>query len=163
MKKYLLVLLWATWLLSISCKKKDCCVFPPVKDFILADKDGTEWNADPSKSNILGDTTTITGSLTTGNLEEVLEMKLIISDVGFYPLKNNHGGYVVKKNGTIIKKYALSPTHLNTVSIIFINGKDQIVQGFFDVKFIKTYDSQPGAKTDSVSFLDGKFKVALHN
>jgi hypothetical protein len=163
MKKCLLVFLTALPFFFSACAKKDCCVIQEIKDFIIADKNGIKWSITPVNSNITGDTTTIAGNQTTGDLEESIGIKLSIGGVGYYPLKNHQGYYIIKKSGTITQKYALSPTHLNSVTIISINQADQIIQGFFDLKFIKTYDSQPGAKADSVSFLDGKFKVALHN
>ncbi|QEC76145.1 hypothetical protein [Mucilaginibacter ginsenosidivorax] len=163
MKKCLLSFFCAALLLLSSCAKKSCCVVPVTPDFIIADKNGVKWEIQPAASNILGDTTTIAGTQTQGGEEETFSIKLSIGGVGYYPLKNHQGYYLLKKNGAITKKYALSPTHLNSVSVISVNQADMIIQGFFDLKFIKTYDSQPGAGADSVSFLDGKFKVTLHN
>jgi hypothetical protein len=163
MKKYLLAFLTVLPFLFVSCAKKECCVIQEINDFIIADKNGVKWAIEPANSNITGDTTTIAGNQTTGDEEEAIGFKLSIGGIGYYPLKNHQGYYVIKKAGVITKKYTLSPTHLNSVTIISINTSNNIIQGFFDLKFNKIYDNSPGAQADSIGFLNGKFKVRLQN
>lgn len=164
MKKFLLVLCLVIAFFFFSCaKKKECCNFPPVPNFILAQKNGVEWQGDPSNSTIKLDTVIVTGNNTTTDQQEILGFKLRIDAPGYYTLKNNEGYYHIIKNNASIATYKLSPTHSNTVVIIALNATDKILHGYFDLKFVKTFDNPTGSQPDSISFFSGKFKVALHN
>jgi hypothetical protein len=163
MRKYLLILCSVITLFFTACAKKECCNFPPVDNFILAQKDGVEWKGDPSDSAQERDTTVVTGNNTMATQQEILGFKLRIDVPGYYTLKNNEGYYYITKNNTTIASYKLSPTHSNTVVIIALNATDKILHGYFDLKFVKTFDNPMGSQPDSISFLSGKFKVALHN
>ena len=159
MKKHLLVLFSVFVLLFSSCTKKICCTLQPIKDFIIAEKDGAQWSVNPLNSNLLGDTATIAGS----QPNEAITIKIALGGTGYYPLKSTEAYYIIKKDDVIIKKYTISPTYYNAVNVISYNQKDKILQGLFNIKFIKTFDITPGAPQDSISFLNGKFKVGLHN
>jgi hypothetical protein len=163
MKKILLILCSVILLFFTACAKKECCDFPPVANFILAQKDGIEWQGDPSDSAQERDTTIVTGNKASTNQQEILGFKLRIDVPGYYTLKNNEGYYYITKNNTTIASYKLSPTHSNTVVIVALNATDKILHGYFDLKFVKTFDNPTGSQPDSISFLSGKFKVALHN
>jgi hypothetical protein len=162
-KKHLLYLLFVTLLLFASCAKKECCDFPPIPNFILAQKNGVEWAGDPSDSAIERDTTIVTGNNTTAGQQEIIGFKLRVDDPGYYTLKNNEGYYYIIRDNATIARYKLSPTHSNTVVVVAFNATDKILQGYFDLKFVKTFDIPAGTQPDSISFLSGKFKVALHN
>jgi len=164
MKKFLLVLYLAIPLFVASCaKKKECCDFPPVPNFVLAQKNGVEWKGDPSDSVQERDTTLVTGNNTIASQQEILGFKLRVDIPGYYTLKNNEGYYYIVKDNVTVARYKLSPTHSNTVVVVGLNAADKILQGYFDLKFVKSFDIPIGSQPDSISFLSGKFKVALHN
>lgn len=163
MKRSLLLLLSATVLIFAGCAKKECCVFPPAPNFILAQKNSVEWKGDPSDSVIQGDTILVTGNYNNAGQEEVLGFKLVYDGLGYYTLKNNEGHYHVTKGGTRVSTYALSPRHPNTVTVFAYNESEKILQGYFELKFVKIYNAPAQTQPDSISFLSGKFKVALHN
>lgn len=151
----------AVALLFSACKKKDCCNFPVTRDFILAQKNNAQWEADPSGSNILGDTITVSAKSTAGGEEEQVGFKIVFDGVGYYTLKANENFYSITKTGALSGKYTPDPTHLSSVTIISYNQADKILQGFFELRFLKVSDNPPGTHPDKVSFSDGKFKVKL--
>lgn len=149
----------AVMLLFSACKKKDCCNFPVAPDFMLAQKNDTQWEADPSGSNSLGDTITVSGKTNTGSEEEQVGFKIVFDGVGYYTLKANENFYRITKNGTLLVEYKPDPTHLSSATIISYNRADKILQGFFELKFLKVNDNPSGTLPDKVSFSKGKFKV----
>jgi len=151
----------AVTLLFSACKKKDCCNFPVAPDFILAQKNNAKWEADPSGSNILGDTITISGKTNTGTEEEQMSFKIVFDGVGYYTLKANEKFYRVTKNGALLVEYKPDPTHLSSVTIISYNQTDKILQGLFELRFLKVNDNPPGSYPDKVFFSEGKFKATL--
>lgn len=151
----------AAMLLFSACKKKDCCNFPVAPDFMLAQKNGITWEADPSGSNISGDTIIISGKTNTGSEEEQVGFKIVFDGVGYYTLKTNEKFYRITKNGTLLVEYKPDPTHLSSVTIISYNQADKILQGFFELRFLKVNDTPPGGHPDKVFFGEGKFKATL--
>jgi hypothetical protein len=163
MKKNLPYLLFVTLFLFASCAKKKCCDFPVTPNFIIAQKNGVEWMGNPSNSAIQQDTLIVTGNKTNAGQEETFGFKIREDGLGYYTLKSNEGYYYVTKGGATVSSYKLSPTHNNTVIIVSFNKTGKILQGHFDLKFVKTFDNPAGTQPDSIGFLNGKFKVALHN
>lgn len=163
MKRSLLLLLSATVLTFTSCAKKKCCDFPVTPNFILAQKNGVEWRANTLNSTIRGDTIIVSGSYNNSGQEETLVFKLVFDGLGYYSLKNNEGYYHIVKGGARAGTYGFNPTHSNTITVFAFNESEKIMQGFFELKFVKIHDDPPGTQQDEVSFLSGKFKVALHN
>jgi hypothetical protein len=151
----------AAALLFSACKKKDCCNFPVTPDFILAQKNNIKWEADPSGSNIQGDTITVAASSNIAGQEEEVGFKIVFDGIGYYTLKANENYYRITKSGTLSGKYTPDPTHLSSVTIISYNQADKILQGFFELRFLKMSDNPPGSHPDKVSFSEGKFKVKL--
>lgn len=151
----------AVALLFSACKKKDCCNFPVAPDFILAQKNNTKWEADPAGSNILGDTITVSAKSNIAGEEEQVGFKIVFDGVGYYTLKANENYYLITKSGTHSGHYVADPTHLSSVTIISYNQTDKILQGFFELKFLKVSDSSPGSHPDKIFFSEGKFKVTL--
>lgn len=163
MKKNLLFLLLATPLLFASCAKKKCCDFPVTKDFIVVQKAGTQALFNPLSLTIVQDTFIVSGRNNVAGQEETFGFRIRLDGLGYYTLKSNEGYYHVTKDNEKVGTYKLSSTHSNTVTIVSYNGKDKILQGLFDFKYVKIYDNPAGSQPDSISFLDGKFKVSLHN
>ncbi len=151
----------AVALLFSACKKKDCCNFPVAPDFILAKKNNTLWEADPTGSNILGDTITVSAKSSISGEEEEVGFKFVFDGVGYYTLKANENYYQIKKSGTLTGKYVPDPTHLSSITIISYNQTSKILQGFFELRFLKVSDNPPGSHPDKVSFGEGKFKATL--
>ncbi|MFC0518759.1 hypothetical protein ACFFGT_31390 [Mucilaginibacter angelicae] len=151
----------AVALLFSACKKKECCNFQVTPDFILAQKNNLHWEADPSGSNILGDTITISAKSDIADEEEQVGFKIVFDGVGFYTLKANENYYRIMKTSTLSGEYTPDPTHLSSVTIISYNQTDKILQGLFELKFLKVSDRLPGSHPDKVSFSEGKFKVKL--
>lgn len=151
----------AVVLLFSACKKKDCCNFPVTPDFMLAQKNNTQWEADPSASNIKGDTIFVSGKSNIGAEEEQVGFKIVFNDVGYYTLKANEIYYRVTKNNTPASQYSPDPTHLSSVTIISYNQADKILQGFFELRFLKVGNSPANSHPDEVLFSEGKFKVKL--
>ncbi|HEX8021417.1 hypothetical protein [Mucilaginibacter sp.] len=151
----------AVMLLFSACKKKDCCNFPVAPDFMLAQKNDIKWEADPSGSNLLGDTITISGKTNTGSEEEQVGFKIVFDGLGYYTLKTNEKFYRITKNGASLAEYQPDPTHLSSVTIISYNQTDKILQGLFELRFLKVNDNSPGSHPNKVFFGEGKFKVTL--
>jgi hypothetical protein len=151
----------AVALLSSACKKKDCCNFPVAPDFILAQKNNIKWEADPSGSNILGDTITVAAKSSITGEEEQIGFKIVFDGIGYYTLKANENYYHITKTGALSGGYTPDPTHLSSVTIISYNQADKILQGFFELRFLKVSDIPPGSHPDKISFSEGKFKVKL--
>jgi predicted small lipoprotein YifL len=85
MKKYILPFVMLTTLLT-ACGKKNCCVLPQTT-YMVADKNNTQWSADPSASNIRQDTIALFGSNFSTQLEETLTLQFKASATGIYSLK----------------------------------------------------------------------------
>jgi hypothetical protein len=151
----------AVMLLFSACKKKDCCNFPVAPDFMLAQKNDIKWEADPSGSSLSGDTITISGKTNTGGEEEQVGFKIVFDGVGYYTLKANEKFYRITKNGTLLFEYKPDPTHLSSVTIISYNQADKILQGFFELRFLKINANPSENHPDKVFFGGGKFKVKL--
>src|ERR1700754_3561090 len=106
MKKFLLIVCSVIPLFFASCaKKKECCVFPPIPNFILAQKNGVEWKGDPADSAQERDTTIVTGNYATADQQEILGFKLRVDIPGYYTLKNNEGYYFITKDNTTVARY----------------------------------------------------------
>ncbi|SEO21666.1 hypothetical protein SAMN05192574_106119 [Mucilaginibacter gossypiicola] len=151
----------AVTLLFSACKKKECCNIQVAPDFIIAQKNNIKWEADPSGSNILGDTITVSAKSNIAGEEEQVGFKIVFDGVGYYTLKANENYYRITKNNILTGKYAPDPTHLSSATIISYNQTDKILQGFFELRFLKASDSPVGSHPDKVSFSEGKFKVKL--
>lgn len=161
MKYHWFMLAVAVALLFSACKKKDCCNFPVAPDFILAQKNNAKWEADPSGSNILGDTITVLAKSNTMNETEELGCKFVFDGIGYYTLKANENYYLITKSGTLSGHYIADPTHLSSITIISYNQTNKILQGFFELRFLKVSDSPSANHPDKISFSEGKFKVTL--
>lgn len=161
MKYPCLILAIAVALLFSACKKKDCCNFPVIPDFMLAQKNSIKWEANPSGSNIIGDTITISAKSTIEGEEEQVGFKIVFDGVGYYTLKANENYYRITKNGSLLAGYKPDPTHLSSVTIISYNQADKILQGLFELRFLKVTDSQTESHPDKVTFSEGKFKAKL--
>lgn len=163
MKKRLLALLSITLLLIASCAKKKCCDFPTIADFIITQKNGAEWKFDPLSLATAQDTAIISGTNNVADMMETFGFKLKLNGLGYYELKSDEGFYRITKGNEIVARYKLSTTHNNTVIVVALNEKDKIIQGLFNVRFVKIFDKPVGSQPDSIRFLEGKFKVSLHN
>jgi len=148
-------------LLFSACKKKDCCIIPVTPDFMLAQKNNTPWEADPTGSNISGDTITVSAKSNVSGEEEEVGFKFVFDGVGFYTLKANENYYLIKKSGALTGKYVPDPAHLSSITIISYNKTNKILQGFFELRFLKINDNLPGSHPDKISFSEGKFKVTF--
>jgi hypothetical protein len=163
MKKRLLALLSITLLLIASCAKKKCCDFPTIADFIITQKNGAEWKFDPLSLATAQDTAIISGTNNVADMMEIFGFKLKLNGLGYYELKSDEGFYNITKGSETVARYKLSTTHNNTVIVVALNEKDKIIQGLFNVRFVKIFDKPVGSQPDSIRFLEGKFKVSLHN
>lgn len=163
MKKRLLALLSITLLLIASCAKKKCCDFPTIANFIITQKNGAEWKFDPLSLATAQDTAIISGTNNVADMMETFGFKLKLNGLGYYELKSDEGFYHITKGNEIVARYKLSTTHNNTVIVVALNEKDKIIQGLFNVRFVKIFDKPVGSQPDSIRFLEGKFKVSLHN
>ncbi|QEM13965.1 DUF6252 family protein [Mucilaginibacter rubeus] len=161
MKNHWFMLAMAVALLVSACKKKDCCVIPVTPDFMLAQKNNMAWEAVPAGSNTLGDTITVSAKSNTSGEEEEVGFKFVFDGVGYYTLKANENYYQIKKSGTLTAKYVADPTHLSSITIISYNQTNKILQGFFELRFLKVSDITPESHQDKVSFSEGKFKVTF--
>ena len=147
-------------LLFSACKKKDCCSFPATPDFILAQKNSVQWEASPS-GNILGDTISVSGKTRINGEDEELTFKIVFDGIGYYALKANQNYYQIFKAGTAVALYKPDPTHVGSVTVISYNQTDKILQGFFDLRFLKISDKPSENHPDKILLREGKFKVSL--
>lgn len=163
MKKSLLLLFSITLLLIASCAKKKCCDFPTIPDFIIVQKNDAPWKFDPLSLATAQDTAIISGTNNIADLQETFGFKLKLNGLGYYELKSNEGFYHITKGNETVALYKLSTTHSNTVIVVALNEKDKIIQGLFNIRYVKIFDKPVGSQPDSIRFLEGKFKVSLHN
>ncbi|AYL98740.1 hypothetical protein [Mucilaginibacter celer] len=149
-------------LFFVTCKKKECCDIPVAPDFMLAQKNGVKWEADPSGSNLLGDTITISAKSNTGGEEETMNFKIVFDGLGYYSLRANENYYGISKAGAPSAVYKPDPTHVNNVTIIAYNQSGRILQGFFDLRFVKISDNANNLHPDKIIMSEGKFKATLN-
>jgi len=158
MKKLILPLAILITLLT-ACGKKNCCILPQTT-YMVADKNNTQWSADPSSSNLRNDTIALFGSNFSTQLEETLTLQFKASATGVYSLKGNQALYYNTVGRDVItSEYGLDDTYANTVNITAYDKAGKVVTGTFNLKFKHTY---PVDKPASLQFLNGKFKAALH-
>ena len=150
-------------LLLSACKKKDCCTFPVTPDFILAQKNGAQWQVNPLGSNILGDTITVSGKSSVNGEDELVGFKIVFDGIGYYTLKSAENYYRILEAGLPVAVYKPDPAHVGSVTIISYNQNDNILQGFFDLRFLKISDKPGKTHPDKIFLSEGKFKVKLNN
>jgi hypothetical protein len=154
--KYIWFVLAASLLLQ-ACKKKACCDIPVAPDFMLAQKNGMRWEASPSGSNLTGDTIIVSGI----SNDEQIAFKIRFDGLGYYTLKANENYYKIK--GASAVSYKPDPTHINNVTIIAYNQTGKIIQGFFELRFIKISDDANNSAPDKIILSEGKFKATLNH
>lgn len=158
MKKYLFPFVILAILLT-ACGNRLCCVLPNVA-YMVADKNNTQWSADPSSSTLRNDTIALFGTNFSTQLEETLTMQFKASAPGTYSLKGSQALYYNTIGRDVItSKYELDDTYANTVTIASYDKVGKVITGTFSLKFTHTY---PADKPASLQFLNGQFKVALH-
>jgi len=158
MKKYILPFIVLTTLLT-ACGKKNCCILPNIA-YMVADKNNTQWSADPSSSNLRNDTIALFGTNFSTQLEETLTIQFKASAPGTYSLKGDQALYYNTVGRDVItSEYGLDDTYANTVIIASYDKVGKVVTSTFNLKFKHTY---PADKPASLQFLNGQFKVALH-
>ena len=157
MKKNLL-LLSALFLFLTACGKKDCCVLPQ-QQFITAEKNSAHWTADPTSSNLVGDTVAIFGTNFTTTIEETLTLQFKAAAPGKYSLKGKQASYYnTIGRDVIVSEYKLDETFANSVEITAFNKDSSIIAGTFSIKLKHTY---PADKPANLQFLNGKFQIKL--
>ena len=164
MKKNLLIFLWLSALFFAACGRKDCCSPPPNSaPFLTAEKSGSAWEVSPATETYSKDTIKVYGSNYKTNPEEIFGFLLKVNGEGSYTLKGNQGFYYNTVGRDVsVSGYKLDDTFDNTVKIIHYDVNANMMEGTFQIKFVKTYDNPTGTYPDKIAFLNGKFKVALH-
>jgi hypothetical protein len=161
MKSYLLIPLISLLFFTACSKRKNCCVLPKNERYITASKNNKDWTANPSISTMITDTIGIFGSNFSTQLEETITMQFKLNGTGKYELKGRQALYYnTVGRDAITSEYQLDDTYNNTVTVLAIDKLSNVITGTFNLKFKHIY---PADKPDSLQFLNGKFKVALHN
>lgn len=145
-----------------ACKKKECCDIPVAPDFMLAKQNEASWQAVPSGSILQGDTIMISGRYNAGNTTEELTFKIRFDGLGYYPLKANENYYHITEPGAAVTVYQPDPTHVNNVTILSYNKAGKIVQGYFELRFVKITKGANNLLPDKLIINQGKFKVTLN-
>jgi hypothetical protein len=169
MKKIISVIFSIIILFNLSCKSDKCCVLPQPSSHMAADKNGTAWNS----FNVIGKLTVvdslniyaISGEENAGAYikADSLNIKILYSDKGTYPLHGNQVFYATFTNG-VTKSYKLDTTYNNVFSIIgyetlhnpATTNPDEIkLTGTFDLKFIDPNNPS------GISFSNGSFYTIM--
>ncbi len=165
MKKLTPVIL-AIFVLSLfnsACRTDKCCSPAQPKQFIIAQKNGVSWTADPSSSNIQGDMVALFGTNFSSSIEETLTMQFKVSGTGNYPLKNTQALYYNTIGRDVItSRYHLDDSFANSVKVTKYDPNTNIISGTFSLKLKRVYPDSVNTAQNGIQFLEGKFNMALH-
>lgn len=163
MKKLTLITLAILALFNSACRSDKCCTPAPQKQFIIAQKNGASWTADPSSSNIQGDMVALFGTNFSSSIEETLTMQFKVSGTGNYPLKNTQALYYNTIGRDVMtSRYQLDDSFANSVNVTSYNSNTNIISGTFSLKLKRVYPDSVNTAQNGIQFLEGKFNMALH-
>jgi len=149
-------------LLNLACTRKECCNFPTVKDFMIADKDARSWSATSFEGSTFKQDSLFVSAINNDSKDR-LSFKIGYTQLGYYELKAGEASYTITGPGGTSANYQVSPTFASAIAVVSYNKADHILQGFFDLKFVRISGAGTPGQPDSTAFLNGKFKVSLHN
>jgi Family of unknown function (DUF6252) len=165
MKKVVLLLLSTISIYCTSCDNQKCCVAPVYNYYINAQKDGAAWGASPANSKIstTGDTITVMG--TSDDIpSKVMGFKFKYTGTGKYVLKGENGFYYYSIGpSSFMNNFTIDSAAVESYVIVEkFDRAGNSVSGTFSLRLIRSPDTLANT-FNHVSFLNGKFKVTLHN
>ena len=162
MKNILFFILAVFILLNTACQPENCCEPPHGNFFIIAIKDGVQWDAYPGNNTLHDDTLTISGiGEYPGTFTDTLGIKIKYTGPGDYKLLNNQVFYhSTSGHSAPLSSYKLDSLSNNTLTIGGYDPVANTINGSFSVTFIDS--NAPAGKPGDISFLDAQFYLALH-
>jgi len=155
MKKLLLAVPFIYCLMFIGCKKDNPNVVNDL--FMGAFKNGEAWVGRPFAGYLAGkDSVQVGGFKATG--EETLFFNLKTLSKGTYTIKPGQAVfYTTIGMDAVTGSYKVDTAFTNTVTIRDFNVTTNVVNGAFQLNFVKI----TGAGPDKLSFTDGKFFAVM--
>ena len=162
MKNILFFMLAFLVLLNTACQPEKCCEPPRTGSFIIAVKDGLQWDAYPGNNMLHNDTLTITGiGQYPGTFTDTLGIKIKYTGPGDYKLLKNRAFYhSTYGHSAPLNSYKLDSLFNNTITIDGYDPVANTINGSFSIKFVDF--NAPAGKPGDISFLDAQFYLALH-
>ncbi|MDB5136774.1 MAG: hypothetical protein JWP37_3377 [Mucilaginibacter sp.] len=159
MKKLTFIILAAFGLFNQGCHPDKCCSPPQSEMYIIAQKDSVQWLANPD-GTMAHDTINIKGiGVNSTSLQEVLGFQIKYNGAGNYKLVSGQVSFsTTAGHGTPVTNYKLDSLFNNSLNIDNYDQGSNTISGTFNVKFV---DPNTDNHKD-ISFLEGKFNVALH-
>jgi hypothetical protein len=159
MKKLTFIILATFVLLNQGCQPDKCCSPPHSEMYIIAQKDSVQWFAGPDGS-IAHDTINIKGmGVNSTSLQEVLGFQIKYTGTGNYKLVSGQVFYsTTAGHETPVTNYKPDSLFNNSLTIDNFDQGSNTISGTFNIKFI---DPNTNNHKD-ISFLQGKFNIALH-
>ena len=162
MKNILFFILAVFILLNTACQPEKCCEPPHPGFFILAIKDGVQWDAYPGNNTLHDDTLTITGiGEYPGTFTDTLGIQVKYKGPGDYKLLKNQVFYHSSAgNSAPLNSYKPDSLFNNTLTIGGYDTVANTIHGSFSVKFVNL--NPPPGQPGDISFLDAQYYLALH-
>jgi len=164
MKKLLIFL--SVILFFSECKPDYCCTPPVPVVSVYAVKNSKGWVGFSSELPVKGDTINIYafGNDNELGLEENLRISFKATGAGTFTLNGNHTLYFnTIGHDVMVSNYKMDSLFTNKATVVNYDRINNMITGTFDVRFIKTFDNPAHAHPDTLHFINGNFKVQIHN